>query len=313
MTTDNKYTGDHQHRAGVGGVSSQRVASKEFEGVNPTPLSIEVMKDVSTGAEVHLSGLPPDSFFNQTANEIENTDTITAVITGVQAVLKRAIGIDKVFVENIDNLKRVLKVRGASYIQYPRTSISFDTLDVPTEELHGGVAMKHHGMVTPVRGIAQRRVDRMRWIPQKITLRVLHIDSDYLRVLRKSQQYLMFSGMRSFNLEVKFANGVTHRLHIDANMSATVGAIEFDGSPDPGSSTLEFSMDIGTNVISIIADEPVETVDFDAGFTDTGESYAPEAKISTEPQITPAQALERLLQDADAVDALYPPFVKRTI
>ena len=151
MTTDNKYTGDHQHRAGVGGVSSQRIASKEFEGVNPTPLSIEVMKDVSTGAEVHLSGLPPDSFFNQTANEIENTDTITAVITGVQAVLKRAIGIDKVFVENIDNLKRVLKVRGASYIQYPRTSISFDTLDVPTEELHGGVAMKHHGMVTPVR------------------------------------------------------------------------------------------------------------------------------------------------------------------
>jgi hypothetical protein len=96
-------------------------------------------------------------------------------------------------------------------------------------------------------------------------------------------------------------------------MSATVGAIEFDGSPDPGSSTLEFSMDIGTNVISIIADEPLETVDFDAGFTDTGESYAPEAKISTEPQITPAQALERLLQDADAVDALYPPFVKRTI
>lgn len=80
-------------------------------------------------------------------------------------------------------------------------------------------------------------------------------------------------------------------------MSATVGAIEFDGSPDPGSSTLEFSMDIGTNVISIIADEPLETVDFDAGFTDTGESYAPEAKISTEPQITPAQALERLLQD----------------
>jgi len=75
----------------------------------------------------------------------------------------------------------------------------------------------------------------------------------------------MFAGMRSFNLEVKFANGVTHRLHIDANMSATVGAIEFDGSPDPGSSTLEFSMDIGTNVISIIADEPLETVDFDAG------------------------------------------------
>lgn len=310
---DNKYQGDHQHRAGVGGVNSQRIQGSRFEGVSPTPLAIEVMTDVSTGAEVHLTGLPPDSFFNQQAHELENTNTLEAVITGVTAVLRRILGIEKVYVENIDNLKRVLKVRGMDHIQYPRTSISFDSLEVPTEALHGGVAMKHHGLTTPVRGIAQRRLDRIRWIPQRLSLRVLYLDSDYIKTLRMSQQYLKAAGMRSFNLEVKFANGVTHRLHIDAAMSATVGALEFDGSPDPGTSTLEFSLDITTNVISIIKDEPVNKVDIEAGFTDDDVGLNVEAVISTEPELSLAQQTAKLFESVDSIDAQFPPITRRTI